>query len=114
MRPPNLVSFSLIIVTTILLMTPAAYHRLVNQGEDTPDFPRFASRMVLAAMTFLALGIATDFAVVAGKVTGSAIFAGVTSLLLLVSFYGLWFGYTGYRRWQQTADGKERTPRTVQ
>lgn len=106
----HLGSFGLIIVTTILLMTPAAYHRLVDQGEDTPDFPRFASRMVLAAMIGLALGIATDFAVIAEKVTGSVLFAWGASLVLLVSFYGLWFGYTGYRRRQHTVDRKKHDP----
>jgi hypothetical protein len=106
----HLVGFGLIVVTTILLVTPAAYHRLVNQGEDTPDFPRFASRMVLAAMTCLALGIATDFYVVVGKVTGSALFGLITSLLMLAGFYGLWFGYTWYRRRQQTTDAKEHDP----
>jgi Family of unknown function (DUF6328) len=99
----HLVSFGFISLTTILLITPAAYHRLVNQGEDTPDFPRFASRMVLAAMVCLALGVSTDFYVVVEKVTGSGVLALLTSLLMLGSFYGLWFGYTLYRRWQQPA-----------
>jgi hypothetical protein len=46
----HLLSLALVTLSTILLITPAAYHRLVEQGEETEHFHRFASRLVLAAM----------------------------------------------------------------
>jgi hypothetical protein len=88
-------------VSMVLLMTPAAYHRIVESGEDSESFHRLASRLVLAAMAFLALGIAADFLVVVEKVSGSIAWGAAGAGVVLVLFYGLWFGYSLYRR-QQT------------
>jgi hypothetical protein len=94
----HLASLALVGLTVILLMTPAAYHRLVEEGEETEHFHRFASIMVVAALIPLALGICGDFYVVLQKVTGSQKFSIVASLLMLIFFYGLWFGLTLYAR----------------
>lgn len=57
--------------------------------------------MLLAAMLPLALGIAGDFFVVARKITESKTVAAILAALTLMLFYGLWFGYTFYRRGQR-------------
>ena len=82
-------------------MTPAAYHRLVERGEDTEHFHRFASRTLLAAMIPLALGLTGDFYVVARKITESEGLSISLSALALCIFYGLWFGYTLYKKQAQ-------------
>jgi amino acid permease len=97
----HFISLSLVALTVILLMTPAAYHRLVERGEDTEPFHRFASRVLLAAMIPLALGITGDFYVVARKVTKSDGLSIALSALALLIFFGLWFGYTLYKRGAQ-------------
>jgi hypothetical protein len=94
----HFVSLSLIALSVIMMMTPAAYHRLVERGEQTEHFHRFASRMMLASMIPLALGITGDFYVVARKITESDAFSIAASMFMLAIFYGLWFGYTLYRR----------------
>jgi Family of unknown function (DUF6328) len=94
----HLGSLGLIALSTILLMTPAAYHRIVEQGEDSEHFQRLASKFVLASMVPLALGICGDFFVVLRKVTGSVEFAGALSAAMLAVIYGLWFGYTLWQR----------------
>jgi hypothetical protein len=104
----HLASLALIALAAILLMTPAAYHRIVEDGEDTESFFRLASRMVLAAMVPLALGIAGDFYVVAAKTTDSALLAGVMASVALGLFYGLWFGFTLYRRRSREAATRRR------
>lgn len=94
----HFISLSLIALTVILLMTPAAYHRLVERGEDTEHFHRFASRVLLSSMIPLALGITGDFYVVARKITESdGLAIGLAGVALLI-FYGLWFGFTLYIR----------------
>jgi hypothetical protein len=93
-------SLSLVAITIVLLMTPAAYHRIVEEGEETRHFHRTASRLLLVAMIPLALGIAGDLFVVARKVTESAAFAVAVAAAALLFFYGLWFGFTFYRRRQ--------------
>jgi hypothetical protein len=94
----HLASLAMVALTVVLLMTPAAYHRIVEQGEETEHFHRFSSRILIASMVPLALGIAGDLFVVARKVTGSSTFSITAASLMLVLFYGLWFGYTSYRR----------------
>ncbi len=94
----HLISLALIALSTVLLMTPAAYHRIVEEGEDTEHFHQLAGKFVLAAMAVLALGIILNFYIVVQKVTTSISFALISAVVMLFIFYGLWFGYTLYRR----------------
>lgn len=94
----HFISLCLVAFAVILLMTPAAYHRLVEEGEDTSHFHQFASRTLLASMVSLALGVTGDFYLVAWKVTESNLLSLVLGALSLCCFYGLWFGFTFYRR----------------
>jgi hypothetical protein len=96
----HLVSLVLIALSTILLMTPAAYHRIGEHGEYTEHFLRFTGRCLLGAMVPLALGITGDFYVVVKKVCHSGGLALGLSVLLLLFFFGLWFGLTQYHRMQ--------------
>ena len=49
----------------------AAYHRIVERGDDSEEFHNFAGRILLLAMFFLGLGLAGDFFVVVQKISGS-------------------------------------------
>jgi hypothetical protein len=102
----HLASLALVAVSIILLMTPAAYHRIVERGEETEHFHRFASRIIIAAMIPRALGISGDFYLIVRKVTESAAGATIAALVMLFFFYSLWFGFTIYRRHQERS-GKE-------
>ena len=51
-------------LTIVLLMAPAAYHRIVYAGEDSEAFRRTGSRFVAASTIPLALGLAADVFVV--------------------------------------------------
>ena len=82
----------------ILLMTPAALHRISFAGEDTADFLRLGSAFVIAAPAFLAVGIAGDLFVATYKAAGSqalslAVASGSMILLVL-----LWFAIPLYIR----------------
>ena len=85
------VALGLVALCAILLMTPPAYHRLVERGEDTEGFQQLASRFVCWAMIPLALGITTDFYVVTSKVAQSSRVALALSAVVLALFIGLWF-----------------------
>src|SRR5207237_2506187 len=100
----HVVSLSLMALSIILLMTPAAYHRIVEEGEDTERFHRVVSTFLLLAMIPLPMGICGDLYVVFQKVTQSDAIAITASLLILSFFYGLWFGFTLYRRKQLGED----------
>jgi hypothetical protein len=99
-RSWQIVHFVSLLATTIsivLLIAPAAYHRLAEAGEDTEHFRRVASRLLLAGLVFLGPGMAGDLFLVIAKVTGSPTEAGLTAGLLLLAFYGLWFGVSAWR-----------------
>ncbi len=93
----HLASLCLIALTTILLITPAAYHRIVERGEDTEHFHSFAGRLVIAAAIPLALGICGDFFVVARKLTESATYGAITAGVALLFLYGFWFALPFYQ-----------------
>jgi hypothetical protein len=94
----HLASLLLLGLSIVLLMTPAAYHRIVEEGEDSEHFRKIASRLLLWAMVPLAPALAGDFYVVLAKVTESTAFGIVGAVLIIILFYGLWFGFTYYRR----------------
>ncbi len=48
-------------LSAILLITPAAYHRIAFKGEDSEEFRIVAARLMLGAMFFLGLGSAEIF-----------------------------------------------------
>jgi hypothetical protein len=99
----HVASLTLVTVSTILLMMPAAYHRIVEQGEATEHFFRVASNAVLCSMVPLSLGICGDFFIVARKMTGSALLSTVATAALTALFYGFWFGFSLVRRRQLKA-----------
>ena len=107
----HLASLVLIALSVVLLMTPAAYHRIVERGEETEHFHRFASRMLIAAMVPLALGMCGDLFVVIRKITESGVAAILGACVMLLFFYGLWFGYTTYRRSRKEAAQLETAER---
>ena len=94
----HLGSLAAITISAILLITPAAYHRIVEHGEDSEEFHRFAGRILLLSMFFLGLGLAGDFFVVARMVSGSLQLATWLAGGLMSFFLLLWFVYTTWKR----------------
>jgi Family of unknown function (DUF6328) len=78
-------------LAAILLMTPAALHRIAFSGEDAPLFFRLGSWFVTAAPVPLAIGIAGDLYVAILKASESAKLATVLGLVALVVLAGLWY-----------------------
>ena len=81
----------LVAINVILLMTPAALHRLSFNGEDSRTFLRMGSALVIAAPCFLAAGIAAETFVVLHKVSGNADWAPIGALLSFVALISLWY-----------------------
>jgi hypothetical protein len=95
-RIAHLVALGAIGLAGILLMMPAAYHRLVEHGEDTERFHRFASRLVAASMLPLALGLSLDLFVVTWKITASFGVGVAAGAVAFVLFMTAWFGVMVY------------------
>ena len=85
-------------LAVMLLMTPAALHRIAFNGEDAPSFYDIASRIVIVATVPLAAGIAADTGVVFWKVTGSGAVATLAGAAAFIVLLGLWLVYPFLRR----------------
>jgi hypothetical protein len=87
----HVVALGLIAINVMLLMTPAALHRLSWGGEDSEGFLRIGSALVIAAPLFLAAGIAAESWVVLQKafdeVAWSTPGAVATFLVLALCWY---------------------------
>jgi hypothetical protein len=88
----------LVALNVILLMTPAALHRLSFNGEDSRTFLRMGSALVIAAPGFLAAGIAAETFVVLHKASGSANWAALAALASFVTLIGLWYAIPAWLR----------------
>jgi hypothetical protein len=85
-------------LSVVLLMTPAAVHRLAFEGEDDSEFFRIGSRLVVAASIPLAVGISSDVAVVFFKTTESTAIALGAGAAALVALLGFWLAYPLWHR----------------
>jgi hypothetical protein len=90
-------------LAVLLLMTPAALHRIAFHGEDDASFFRIGSALVVAASIPLAAGIAADIGVVFFKVTDSMVNAVVAGCLALCILLGVWLAYPVWRRTNSAA-----------
>jgi hypothetical protein len=91
------VALSAVTLSVILLMTPAALHRIGFHGEDDPVFFVIGSRFVVAASVPLAIGIAADVAVVFFKAVGNESVAMASGVASLAALLGLWLAYPFWR-----------------
>jgi Family of unknown function (DUF6328) len=80
-------------LAVVLLITPAALHRIVWAGEDSDAFLRIGGRITGLALLPLALGMSGDGYVVLARITGVAYGAAIASIATLLVLLGLWFAW---------------------
>jgi hypothetical protein len=82
----------------ILLIAPAAIHRLSFRGEDSEEFHDLGSRLIILAAVPLAGGITLDLYVAAAKATESPSIGMAIAVCAAAVMIGLWFAYPIARR----------------
>ena len=92
------VSLGLTALAVVLLMAPAAYHRIVYAGEDTAEFHRMGSILVTAATLPLALSLAADIFVVIAKIANSPTLGAAVAAVVFAIFAGLWYVFPAVQR----------------
>jgi len=92
------IALGCVALATVFLIAPAAYHRIVYGGADVPEFYHLASRFLLAATVFLALGLAADIHVVTSKITESEPLANLFAAVAAAMLLGLWHLWPWWRR----------------
>lgn len=80
----------LVALATILLIAPAAFHRIVYDGATAAEVHIVAGRLILAATMALALGISADAYVVAIKITGDPVTSSLLAICFCALLVGLW------------------------
>jgi hypothetical protein len=104
-RMIHLAALCAIALAIVLLMAPAAVHRISFKGEDSTRFLKIGSFFVIAAPIPLALGIALDMYVAATRVSEGTVLAASLCAGTLVVLGTLWYGYPIWRRQQLRAEG---------
>jgi DMSO reductase anchor subunit len=92
------ISLGCMALAIVLLMAPAAYHRIVYAGQDDPEFHRTGSVLITAATVPLALGVAGDIYVVMTKVFDSSQIGVAIAAVVLAGYVALWHVYPAIRR----------------
>ena len=73
-------------------MAPASLHRISFAGEDDPAFLKVGSIFVIAAPLPLALGIALETYVAAGRAVDTPA-AAALAVVAIIALLGLWYVY---------------------
>jgi hypothetical protein len=90
-RAVHVGALALVAFAVILLMTPAAIHRIAFRGEDSERFHTIGTRFVVAAAVPLGLGISLELFVALVRATQSPAFGIAGACLAGALFAGLWF-----------------------
>ena len=83
-------------LSVLLLMTPAALHRIAFHGEDDVEFFHIGSKLIVAAALPLAMGIAADVVVVFYKVSSSMPIAAAAGVMAFIMLLGFWYAYPAW------------------
>lgn len=88
-------------LAVILLMAPASVHRLAFGGEGDPEFVKIASAFVVLAPLPLAIGVALDTFVAAGRALQSGSVAAGMAVVAIIVLLGTWYAYPLAQRLQK-------------
>ncbi len=88
----HVVALCFVALAAILLMTPAALHRIAFRGQDTEAFLTLGSGFVLTAPIALAFGLAADMLVAIAKATAAMGLAATIAAASFAGLMGLWYG----------------------
>jgi len=104
----HLAAIVLVAVASVLIMTPAAYHRQTGPMKVESGFIELASRAALWAMVALMLGLTLEFYIVAKVILSHMLWAASMAALFLGFIFLFWFIVP---RLEAYLDSPGRTPR---
>jgi hypothetical protein len=84
-----------------IIMTPAAYHRIVEQGSVSLFFVRLISWLLCTAMVPLAVALGLEVYVVGSVILGDRASSAVIAGGVVAVFAALWFVFPFAMRWRQ-------------
>ena len=87
------VSLVLVALAIAVIMTPAAYHRIVEQGSVSQFFVSLISWLIAAAMVPLAIALSLEVYLVGMVIFGERGLSAIVAGVLLAIFGALWFAF---------------------
>lgn len=94
----------LVALAIVLIMTPVAYHRMVERRTVTQWFIKLASFLIAAAMLPLMLALALEVYIVGQVILGSAVASAAAAGLFALTGL-LWFAFPlSMRMWRKSGD----------
>lgn len=100
----HLASMIAVGLAIIMLMGPAALHRLGFGGEAKPEMLALGSRLVTAALLPFGLGIGGDVFVSVVRITGRTDFGAIGGAGILLVLLILWYGWPYLVRMNRRAE----------
>jgi Family of unknown function (DUF6328) len=94
----HLAATGMVALSAAAVMAPAAYHRCRNPDAVPERFVRIATRLLLAGMFLLAVGVAVDFFVISSQILDSPVTCTLLSCALFAALATLWFVFPNWRR----------------
>ncbi len=86
----HLLAIALIVITTIIIMTPAAYHRQMEVQDVSDAFIQLATRLMLLSMMPLAISICLEFYLISRLILSDVVLAFILTTVLFALFIVLW------------------------
>jgi Family of unknown function (DUF6328) len=103
----HLAALGLVALSIVLLMAPAAYHRIVYRGEDSERFLRLGSCFVFSATIPLALGLAADSTVAIERMLHDTALALACGTAVLLGLVAVWHVVPIWLRLQQRSRARD-------
>jgi hypothetical protein len=91
LKAVHVVGLAMLTLSIVLLLAPAAFHRLAFQGEDAAPVHAVGSALLTAALAALAIGLSAGVTVAIGALTGRIVPGAGAGLAVLVALLGLWY-----------------------
>jgi hypothetical protein len=110
-RMAHVASLCCVALAVILLMMPAALHRISFAGEDDPLFLQLGSAVVVAATVPLAFGMAGDIYVATAQASQSQVLGIGLAVGIFVTLAVLWYALPIAIRLNQQRNKQNHAPR---
>jgi hypothetical protein len=91
LKAGHAVGLGMMMLAVVLLLAPAAFHRLAFGGEDVPLVHKVGSILVTVALTALALGLSAEVMVALGALSGRLDVGALIAAMVLLLLFGLWY-----------------------
>jgi hypothetical protein len=91
LKAVHAVGLGMMMLAVVLLLAPAAFHRLAFGGEDVPIVHKVGSIFVTAALAALAVGLSAEVMVALGALSGRSDVGALIAAMVLLLLLGLWY-----------------------